>query len=449
MLALPSRLPLKVKPEGPYTLDRSNPLTRDLVFFTDFNLGRHEWIKGFQLTHESTCAKRGSISGHGLNIDAGAVNTPTWFNAAAYSNLTVVLVFHAHAALDSGGYLVSARSSGAGNRLYIQENSGNLGFTFGSTLLGASQPIKVGALNVAILTYDGTTGEGFVNGVSSGSSGASASGFDSNLSFGRYNLGSGTGSNVDLLYCGIYDRTFSAREVKEISERPFQVFRKGLSVYFPAGAAAGSYTLVADPGSYTVTGQDADLRVARNITAEVGSYSYTGTAADLLKGFRIGLDAGSYSLTGQATTLRYNRIIDAVAGSYTYTGQDATLTYTPATGDYSIVAEAGSYSLTGQDASLVAARSLSANAGSYSYSGIDANLRLGFSLSADSGSYSVSGQDVQFSRNYALDAETGAYVQTGFSATLTYTGSTSWSVQPNATTIWTEQDEDNSNWIIQ
>lgn len=95
------------------------------------------------------------------------------------------------------------------------------------------------------------------------------------------------------------------------------------------GGGPTAYTLTADAGSFTLSGQDAGFVVGRILTA----------------------DAGSFALTGQDAALRIGRVITADAGAFVLTGQDATLTVTPAGGTaYTLTAEAGAFALTGQDA---------------------------------------------------------------------------------------------------
>src|SRR5262245_6420417 len=68
----------------------------------------------------------------------------------------------------------------------------------------------------------------------------------------------------------------------------------------PAGAA--SYTLTADKGSYTYTGQTATaVEYDRLVSAAQGTYTYSGQTATTL---RLSMPAaqGSYSYTGQTAT---------------------------------------------------------------------------------------------------------------------------------------------------
>jgi hypothetical protein len=128
--------------------------------------------------------------------------------------------------------------------------------------------------------------------------------------------------------------------------------------------SGGDTTLTADAGSYTWTGQVANLEYHSVVSAEAGSYAWTGQDATLTPAFALDAEAGSYAWTGQTANLEHHAVISAEAGSYAWTGQDATLLYS-----IIISAEAGSYAWTGQDASLLHTSNISAEAGSYAWTG--------------------------------------------------------------------------------
>jgi hypothetical protein len=203
-------------------------------------------------------------------------------------------------------------------------------------------------------------------------------------------------------------------------------------------AAAGAYVLNCDAGSYTVTGQDPALTVARKLLLDAGSYAVTGQDPALTKGTVLALDAGAYTVTGQAATLVAGRALALDAGAYIVTGQATTFTrgrtITLDAGSYTVTGQAttftrgrtitfdaGSYTVTGQTTTLAAARVLALDAGSYAVSGQAITFISGYALSCDAGSYAVTGQTTALviARQLALDA--GSYVVTGLDATLTYT----------------------------
>ena len=110
---------------------------------------------------------------------------------------------------------------------------------------------------------------------------------------------------------------------------------------------AGGYTLTAEKGSYTLTGNDASLLADRVFSAEKGSYTLTGYDASLLADRILTAEKGSFTLTGNDASLLYGRVLTAEKGSYILTGNDAQLLKT-----YILSAEKGSFTLTGYDAIL-------------------------------------------------------------------------------------------------
>jgi hypothetical protein len=192
-------------------------------------------------------------------------------------------------------------------------------------------------------------------------------------------------------------------------------------IWVPVSAGGGAYTLTAEQGSYTLTGQAAALLAGRALAAAQGSYTLTGQDAALLKGNTLAADQGSYSLTGQDAALLRGLLLSAAQGSYALTGQDATLTYTPL-GAFSLTADQGSYALTGQSVSLLWGHVLAAGQGSYTLNGQDATLTYtpvgAYILTAGQGSYALTGQDVLLQWGHVLAAAQGSYTLTGQAATL-------------------------------
>ncbi len=126
------------------------------------------------------------------------------------------------------------------------------------------------------------------------------------------------------------------------------------------------------------------------LTAQAGSYSLTGQSATVARNRALTASAGSYSLSGQSATLVKGRVLTAQAGSYSVTGQSADIDYAAVTG-YTLTAQAGSYSLTGQGAGVNVGKVLTAQAGAYSFTGQGADIAIGRALFAQAGSYSITG----------------------------------------------------------
>lgn len=112
-------------------------------------------------------------------------------------------------------------------------------------------------------------------------------------------------------------------------------------------------TLPAAAGSFTLTGQAANLRTAKTVTASPAAFTLTGQAATLRRSLSLTAATGSFILGGQTVSLKVARVLSASAGSFTFAGQAATLTYTPGTTNYTLIAETGVFTLTGRDAALL------------------------------------------------------------------------------------------------
>lgn len=166
-------------------------------------------------------------------------------------------------------------------------------------------------------------------------------------------------------------------------------------------AGSTNYTLTANPGTYSLTGGTASLKVGRKITANAGSYTLSGGSAVLKAGRRLTANAGTYSLTGGSATLT-----KSVAGI-----------------SYTLTANPGTYALTGGAASLKAGRQITALAGAYGITGGSAQLKTGRVLTAVAGSYQVTGGSATLTKTgavaYTLTALPGVYQLTGGSAELT------------------------------
>jgi hypothetical protein len=216
------------------------------------------------------------------------------------------------------------------------------------------------------------------------------------------------------------------------------------------------YTLTAEQGAYSITGQDAGVGATRLLTSAQGSYSITGQDAGLNAGYTLACAQGSYSVTGQDASPEVGYAVTAAQGSYTITGQDAALDYAGAADlwgpgplphigsvlggadTFTLTAEQGSYSVTGQDATSSRNYVLAANFGAYALAGKAGILsasaasagdpaplpHLGLllgpastrTLTADAGIYSITGSDAL--ADFELDSDQGTYTLTGQDAAL-------------------------------
>ena len=246
----------------------------------------------------------------------------------------------------------------------------------------------------------------------------------------------GISANGAVALSILYNRALNNAEIASISRNPWQIFAPQRE-YIPLQVGAAALTLTADSGTYSITGQAANLYYNRAISADAGAYSLNGQAAQTLRAAFLSLDAGSYAITGQDASFVYGQAISADAGDYSITGQIADLTravvLSADSGAYSIAGQdanlsrslylnavLGSYNITGQDATLTyeQARVINGDAGSYAITGQAADLTRTYVFSADAGSYSISGQNADFALFRALSLDAGSYDILGQNADL-------------------------------
>lgn len=115
------------------------------------------------------------------------------------------------------------------------------------------------------------------------------------------------------------------------------------------GSSGGAQTLVADPGTYTLTGSAATLTAARNFSADSGQYLLTGSAAALSVGRNLSAASGAYVLTGQTATLTRTYNLSANAGTFNLNGASATFLYSRV-----LRGDPGIYTIDGYAATLTA-----------------------------------------------------------------------------------------------
>lgn len=132
------------------------------------------------------------------------------------------------------------------------------------------------------------------------------------------------------------------------------------------------YTLTADAGAFTLTGQDASPLVDRVVTADAAAFTMTGQDASLLVGYAVAADAGAFTASGQDADFLRGYVLAAEAGAFVLTGQDATLTIP---GSYTLTAEAGSFAITGQDASFLRGYIFTVDPGALVLTGQNASFR--------------------------------------------------------------------------
>ena len=169
-----------------------------------------------------------------------------------------------------------------------------------------------------------------------------------------------------------------------------------------------SYSVEAEPASFTLTGQAVTLthyvpntgsllaigegaigefgniapQGVYDIVADVGAFTLSGQAVSSLRTYVVPFEAASFALTGQSVGLAVGYHVGAEAGTFTLTGQDAALRWS--------AAEPGAFTLTGQSVTLQHHHVVQPAAGAFALTGQNAGLSV--AMPADTGAFVLTGQ---------------------------------------------------------
>ena len=98
-----------------------------------------------------------------------------------------------------------------------------------------------------------------------------------------------------------------------------------------AAVTSTTYTLIADGGTYSYSGNNANTLFGRRVAADGGTYSYTGNNANTLFGRRVAADGGTYSYSGNNSDLIFvegsTYTLDADGGTYSYAGNSVNIPF--------------------------------------------------------------------------------------------------------------------------
>lgn len=122
-----------------------------------------------------------------------------------------------------------------------------------------------------------------------------------------------------------------------------------------APSAAQSYTMTADAGSFSMSGQSVALNRALVLVAAAGAFVLAGQDIAFSKALNVAIDAGSFALAGQDVALNVGRVVALGAGSFALAGQDVALSVSA--GGFAL--QPGVFVLSGQDVAFVVSRTLS------------------------------------------------------------------------------------------
>lgn len=193
-----------------------------------------------------------------------------------------------------------------------------------------------------------------------------------------------------------------------------------------------NFSLTANPGSLTLSGQAALLLRKSTVAALPTNFSLTGASAGLLGKRLVSATAGFFALEGQATVTARKTFISAASGDYTVTGYAASLL-----SKRTLLANSGGIVLAGQSAAVLHNRILLAVSGTVLVSGSSATLVASgiFALSANSGSVLLSGSAAALLHKYSLAATSGAVYLQGVSAFYTTSNNLFLSASPGVVSL--------------
>jgi hypothetical protein len=200
-----------------------------------------------------------------------------------------------------------------------------------------------------------------------------------------------------------------------VSDHPRIIYPRGYQRPRFAAAGAGAYTITGGTGSFTETGNAANLLFGRKVAGGTGAFALTGNSSNLLFGRKVAAGLGTFALTGNATGLRADRKIAGGTGSYSFTGIDLTFLK-----GRTLTADLGTYALTGIPVGFSAARRITASAASYALTGIAVSLNKGATMSAGAAAFTLSGIDAAFRRTVKMPATVATFTLTGNSTGLAY-----------------------------
>lgn len=150
-------------------------------------------------------------------------------------------------------------------------------------------------------------------------------------------------------------------------------------------------------------------------SCSAGSYTFSGASAAFSYVRAVIANAGSFALTGNNAGLHNDKVLQSNAGTYSLTGFDAEFDY-----DQVLIGEGGSYAITGNSASFATGKSLIAGTFSYLWTGNNAELLQSKIFNSEPGAYSIVGGSVTFFKGKTLTANAGSYIFAGQNADLVY-----------------------------
>lgn len=380
----------RVQPHGNATIDWSSHLASGLVFDTTPTAGPFNNAKNVMAASTSGVSTRASALGLGYSVSTAVGGNCVYFSTQGLLNsypFSILLIadtitqdrrFVFETSQNTSGTTAKVRVifNGTATAGATSDSSGKLylltvdtGFSQNSPAAGGIAGAIVSGVHSYGIACDGTTTSYYRDGRLIGTE----SPVNNNNVWSSTNIISVGGAPPNFASTRTFDRSMvlarmwngrllTEHDFLDLHENPWQLYvSKTRDKWVTPGSSGGpTYTLTAQTGTFSLTGNNATLRVARKITC----------------------NTGTFTLTGVNTTLKVGRKLTCTTGNFTLTGNSANLVYTPTGGPtYTLIAQSGSFSLTGNNANLLVSRKLIASTGVFVLTGNNVTFSVGSSFS--------------------------------------------------------------------
>ena len=322
-----------------------------------------------------------------------------------------------------------------GNPNFVSQNTANIGQGSGSTIGNGVWCIIVGTYNQSNGNYSFR-----VNGSAVGSGNNPQSLGSHAYYMGHQQYGEDWGGLIAERGT-LYVDTLADIELFE----GYLAGKWGIQSVLPSGhpyktaaptSGPASYTLSAAVGSFSLTGQTADLKRATRLSAASGSFVLNGQATALNITKKLNIGYGAFVLNGQSVALTKSRNFTAACGNYNLTGQSVGLQIVVPTRNlvrndpfgYNMMGAMdedqgntleisyGNFIITGQTAGLSTQRKLGVVSGSYTLAGQISAFKRSLRLLVSNGSFVIAGQQAKL--NQRMKADSGSFTLTGIAAAI-------------------------------
>lgn len=171
----------------------------------------------------------------------------------------------------------------------------------------------------------------------------------------------------------VSDKPLSNAQMRSLMDNPRQILEPATPLtYFTTGAAPPTYTLTADPGVFTLAGDDVNFLINYSLQANAGVFTLAGDTANLNISYVLPVDPGVFTLAGDTTNLNINYVLNADTGAFALAGDNVDFTIT-----FGLTADPGVFTLAGDDVNLNLTVKLTAEAGTFTLAGDPVNITDG------------------------------------------------------------------------